>query len=163
MPTLYTVRPSPIGPLLLTSDGQALTGLFMEEHRHGPTVGDDWDRSEAPFATAFAWLDVYFAGECPALTVPIRVAGTPFQHAVWKALLDVPYGETESYGGLAKRLGDPGAVRAVGAANGRNPVSILVPCHRVVGADGSLTGYGGGMERKRWLLEHESRQRGLFG
>ena len=159
---LYDHEPSPLGPLLLTSDGEALTGVFMDGHRHGPTLGPDWTRDAAPFGAARAQLAAYFAGELRAFSLAVRPAGTPFQQAVWRALLDVPYGGTESYGALARRLGDPGAVRAVGAANGRNPVSIVIPCHRVVGADGALTGYGGGMERKRQLLALESRQGALF-
>jgi methylated-DNA-[protein]-cysteine S-methyltransferase len=98
----------------------------------------------------------YFAGELDAIdNLPVRTAGTPFQRAVWSALREIPRGATESYGKLAQRIGRPAAVRAVGLANGSNPIGIVVPCHRVIGANGSLTGYGGGMERKRWLLEHE--------
>ncbi|HEX8385907.1 MAG TPA: methylated-DNA--[protein]-cysteine S-methyltransferase [Rubricoccaceae bacterium] len=159
---LYDHEPSPLGPLLLTSDGEALTGVFMESHRHGPTVGADWVRDAAPFGAVREQLAAYFAGDLREFSLAVRPLGTPFQKAVWTALLGIPYGATESYGALARRLGDPGAVRAVGAANGRNPVSIVIPCHRVVGADGALTGYGGGMENKRRLLALESPQGGLF-
>lgn len=158
----YDTLASPLGPLLLTSDGEALTGVFLENHRHGPAVGADWTRDAAPFAAVREQLGAYFAGDRRAFDLPVRPAGTPFQQAVWQALLDVPYGATVSYGALAQRLGQPGAVRAVGAANGRNPVSIVVPCHRVVGADGALTGYGGGIENKRRLLALESGQGALF-
>ena len=163
MPTVYDTMPSPLGPLLLTSDGEALTGVFMEDHRHGPAVGADWLRDAGPFADARAQLGAYFAGELQTFRLDVRPAGTPFQRAVWAALLDIPYGQTETYGALAARLGDPNLGRAVGAANGRNPLSVVVPCHRVVGATGALTGYGGGMENKRRLLALESRQGALFG
>ena len=161
--TLYDTAPSPLGPLLLTSDGDAITGVFMERHRHGPAVGADWVRDAAPFAALREQLDAYFAGDLRTFSVATRAAGTPFQQAVWAALLDIPYGATESYGALAVRIGQPAAVRAVGAANGRNPLSVVVPCHRVVGAAGALTGYGGGVENKRRLLALESRQHALFG
>ena len=163
MPTVYDTMPSPLGPLLLTSDGEALTGVFMDDHRHGPAVGADWVRDATPFADARAQLGAYFAGELQTFRLAVRPAGTPFQLAVWAALLDIPYGQTETYGALAARLGDPNLSRAVGAANGRNPLSVVVPCHRVVGATGALTGYGGGMENKRRLLALESRQGALFG
>ena len=163
MPTVYDTMPSPLGPLLLTSDDEALTGVFMDRHRHGPAVGADWMRDAGPFADARAQLGAYFAGELQTFRLDVRPAGTPFQLAVWAALLDIPYGQTETYGALAARLGDPNLGRAVGAANGRNPLSVVVPCHRVVGATGALVGYGGGMENKRRLLALESRQGALFG
>jgi methylated-DNA-[protein]-cysteine S-methyltransferase len=106
-------------------------------------------------AAARAQLDAYFAGEITSFDLPLSPRGTPFQQRVWAALRDIPFGETTSYGELARRIGDPKAVRAVGAANGRNPLPLVVPCHRVIGADGSLVGFGGGMDRKRWLLQHE--------
>ena len=160
--TLYDTAESPLGTLLLTSDGETLTGVFMEEHRHGPTIGADWTRDAGPFSAVREQLGAYFAGDLQTFDLAIRATGTPFQEAVWAALADIPYGTTESYGGLALRLGDPKAVRAVGTANGRNPLSIVVPCHRVVAADGALTGYGGGVENKRRLLALESRQHALF-
>jgi methylated-DNA-[protein]-cysteine S-methyltransferase len=147
---------SPIGRLLLTSDGTALTGLFTRpEHKAYSTAGWAEDVTIAPLAVAALQLNEYFAGARREFDLPMRLDGTPFQRRVWRELVEIPYGETWSYGQLAKRIGNPNASRAVGLANGQNPISILVPCHRVIGADGSLTGYGGGLERKSWLLAHE--------
>ena len=153
----YTYCDSPIEPLLLTSDGTALTGLFMGEQRHGPTVGADWIQNDdaAPFAEAKEQLAAYFAGNLQQFDVPIRLCGTDFQKRVWAELTRIPYGATRSYGELARQIGSPGASRAVGLANGRNPLSIVVPCHRVIGANGKLTGYGGGISRKETLLALE--------
>jgi methylated-DNA-[protein]-cysteine S-methyltransferase len=147
---------SPIGRLLLTSDGTALTGLYMEPSRKVQST-DGWveDGTAAPLATAVRQLSEYFAGTRRTFDLPLRLQGTDFQKRVWQELTEIPYGQTWSYGELAKRIDNPSASRAVGLANGRNPISILVPCHRVIGADGSLTGYGGGLDRKRWLLAHE--------
>lgn len=151
--TYYTLMPSPIGELLLTSDGTALNRLYMEE---GPwAIGAEWIEDPAPFEEAIAQLDAYFAGTLKTFDLPVAPQGTPFQQRVWEALQAIPYGATRSYGDLAAAIGQPSAVRAVGAANGRNPISIVIPCHRVIGADGSLTGYGGGLPRKRRLLELE--------
>jgi methylated-DNA-[protein]-cysteine S-methyltransferase len=152
----FTYLESPIGRLLLTSDGSALTGLYMEPSRKAQSV-DRWteDASVKPLPEAVRQLTEYFAGHRREFDLPLRLQGTVFQQRVWRQLTEIPYGETWSYGELAKRINKPGASRAVGLANGRNPISILVPCHRVIGADGSLTGYGGGLERKRWLLAHE--------
>jgi methylated-DNA-[protein]-cysteine S-methyltransferase len=155
MKTYYSSTQSPIGELLLTGNGTALTGLYMQVHKYGREISADWSRDEAAFKPARAQLAAYFAGESHRFEMPIAMAGTPFQQRVWHALLEIPYGATESYGALASRIGAPKAPRAVGLANGRNPVSIIVPCHRVIGANGSLTGYGGGIERKQWLLAHE--------
>lgn len=164
--TIYksTLR-SPIGNLLLLGDGSALTGLFMEETRHPPTVEATTRADDAPFASARHQLEAYFAGERREFDIALAADGTPFQRRVWAALLEIPFGATESYGELAARLGKPNASRAVGAANGRNPISIIVPCHRVIGKSGALTGYGGGIRRKRWLLAHEEQADGrrLFG
>ena len=160
--TLYDHCDSPLGRLLLTSDGEALTGLYMEGHRGGPEPGPAWRRDAAPFAAVRAQLAAYFAGERRAFDLPLRAEGTAFQRRVWAALSEIPYGQTTSYAALAHRLGNPGAVRAVGAANARNPLSIVVPCHRVVGAGGALTGYGGGVERKRALLQLEARHAPLY-
>jgi methylated-DNA-[protein]-cysteine S-methyltransferase len=148
---------SPIGRLMLTSDGTALTGLFMEPSRKAPQPADGGveDLAVAPLAAAASQLGEYFAGARREFDLPLRFEGTTFQRRVWQELTEIRYGETWSYGQLARRIGNPSASRAVGLANGRNPISILVPCHRVIGADGSLTGYGGGLERKRWLLAHE--------
>jgi len=147
---------SPIGRLLLTSDGTALTGLYMEPSRKAQST-DGWceDAAGAPLAQALRQLSEYFAGTRREFDLPLRMQGTGFQQRVWRELTEIPYGQTWSYGELAKRIDNPSASRAVGLANGRNPISVIVPCHRVIGADGSLTGYGGGLERKRWLLAHE--------
>ena len=147
---------SPIGRLMLASDGAALTGLYMEPSRKTQsTDGRSEDAAAPPLAAALRQLTEYFAGTRREFDLPLRLRGTEFQKRVWQELTEIPYGQTWSYGELAKRINNPSASRAVGLANGRNPISILVPCHRVIGADGSLTGYGGGLERKRWLLAHE--------
>jgi methylated-DNA-[protein]-cysteine S-methyltransferase len=152
----FTQIESPIGRLLLTSDGTALTGLYMEPHRKaGSMEGWTQDATVLPLAAAVRQLNEYFAGRRREFDLPLRLHGTVFQTRVWHELAAIPYGQTWSYGQLARRINQPSASRAVGLANGRNPISILVPCHRVIGADGSLTGYGGGLERKRWLLAHE--------
>ena len=152
--TCFTRLDSPVGDLLLTSDGIALTGLYLNDAT--PPAGAVEDG--APFAEVIAEFDAYFAGELTAFTVPVAPRGTPFQERVWAALMTIPHGTTISYGEQARRLGVPNASRAVGAANGRNPVSIVVPCHRVVGGNGALTGYGGGLERKKWLLDFEAQR-----
>ena len=162
----YTEHASPIGTITLRASERGLTGLYLEAHRHGPTDGERarWQRDDARFAVVRRQLDEYFAGTRTAFDLPLDaegIGGTTFQKRVWSALAEIPHGETISYGELARRIGQPAAVRAVGLANGRNPVSIIVPCHRVVGAGGSLTGYGGGTERKRLLLDLETRL--LFG
>jgi O-6-methylguanine DNA methyltransferase len=153
--TVHTFVPSPLGPLLLTGRDGRLTGLYLAAHERCRRPEADWVEDEAPFKDVAQQLDEYFAGERRTFDVDLDLVGTPFQVEVWRALCDIPFGETASYGELARRIGRPAAVRAVGAANGRNPVSIIVPCHRVIGADGSLTGYGWGTENKRWLLDHE--------
>jgi methylated-DNA-[protein]-cysteine S-methyltransferase len=157
----FTVMPSAIGDLTLTGDGEALTGLYMEEHRHGPPVDPGAVRAVSPLAEAREQVGEYLAGERTEFDLPLRMGGTPFQREVWRALTEIPYGETISYGELARRIGRPDACRAVGLANGRNPISIVVPCHRVIGASGTLTGYGGGLGRKRFLLELEAGARQL--
>jgi methylated-DNA-[protein]-cysteine S-methyltransferase len=144
---------SPVGTLLLISDGTALTGLSTSGHERVAPAGAIEDGSR--FLRVSAQLERYFAGKLEIFDLPLDLRGTPFQQSVWKELSTIPYGTTISYRELADRLGNPRAVRAVGGANGRNPVSIIVPCHRVVGADGDLVGYGGGIDRKRWLLGHE--------
>lgn len=151
---------SPVGPLRLTSDGTHLTGVWFQEHRHGPAdVGRAVSPAEAPavLVAAARQLEEYFTGERTDFDLPVAARGTGFQQRVWDALRTIPYGRTWSYRQLAEVVGSPGAARAVGLANGRNPVSIVVPCHRVVGADGAITGYGGGVERKRTLLDLEAR------
>ena len=147
---------SPIGRLLLVSDGTALTGLYTNPSREvQSTQGWEEDAAIEPLVETARQLSEYFAGTRREFDLPLRLHGTVFQKRVWQELTEIPYGTTWSYGQLAKRLGNPNASRAVGLANGQNPISILVPCHRVIGANGSLTGYGGGLERKSWLLAHE--------
>jgi methylated-DNA-[protein]-cysteine S-methyltransferase len=153
---LYTRMDSPIGELLLVGDGRALHGLHMQEGRTAASVHPEWRPADEPFAGVRRQLSEYFDGERDEFDVPLAMTGTPFQRRVWQALQRIPYGETTTYGELARRLGRPSASRAVGLANGRNPIAVIVPCHRVIGSDGSLTGYGGGVERKRLLLELEA-------
>jgi methylated-DNA-[protein]-cysteine S-methyltransferase len=148
---------SPIGPVLFLGDENGLVALHLEKKRHGPEQPASCERNDEVFAAARDQMAAYFKGELQEFDVPLAAFGTPFQRTVWRALMDIPFGETESYGALAKRIGHEGAARAVGLANGHNPIAVIVPCHRVIGADGSLTGYGGGIERKKWLLEHERR------
>lgn len=155
---VHTVIDSPIGPLTLVARDGALAAVYMAEHRHRPPADTDGPRDEEPFGEVITQLGEYFAGTRREFDVPLVFDGTPFQQTVWKALLDIPYGQTVSYGELAALIGRPSASRAVGLANGKNPISIIVPCHRVVGASGGLTGYGGGIDRKRFLLGLESPQ-----
>jgi methylated-DNA-[protein]-cysteine S-methyltransferase len=150
-----TQHPSPLGDLLLVADDEHLRGLYLPDPRHAPPAIDRRADS-GPIAAAREQLDAYFAGALERFDLPLSPDGTRFQRRVWDELQRILVGETISYGELADRIGDPRAVRAVGLANGRNPLSIVIPCHRVIGADGSLVGYGGGLERKRWLLEHEA-------
>jgi len=159
MTTYFDTMPSPIGRLLLTATEQGLSGVFMEDHKGGPEPAPDWVHDPARLEAAKSQLRRYFEGTLRDFDLRLDLNGTRFQVEVWNALRRIPFGATASYRDLAADIGRPNAVRAVGAANGRNPVSIIVPCHRVIGADGSLTGYGGGLDRKRFLLEHESRAR----
>jgi methylated-DNA-[protein]-cysteine S-methyltransferase len=154
---IYVTRmASPIGPLLLESDGVSLIGLHMATSRYpAPLEGAIEDADAEPLATARQQLEEYFAGTRREFEVPLRLEGTPFQQRVWQQLTSIRFGETLSYRRLAEHIGNAKAMRAVGLANGRNPIALIVPCHRVIGADGSLVGFGGGLERKRWLLEHE--------
>ncbi|MEU3317208.1 methylated-DNA--[protein]-cysteine S-methyltransferase [Streptomyces sp. NPDC048387] len=155
----HTVVDSPYGPLTLVATDGVLSGLYMTGQRHRPqeeSFGERVAPQEEPFPEVARQLSAYFAGELTEFTVPVRLEGTAFQRSVWEQLVRIPYGQTWSYGRLAAELGRPGASRAVGLANGKNPVSIVVPCHRVIGASGSMTGYGGGIERKVRLLEFES-------
>ncbi|WP_030418745.1 methylated-DNA--[protein]-cysteine S-methyltransferase [Streptomyces sp. SCSIO 75703] len=151
----HTVTDSPCGPLTLVAEDGVLCGLYMSDQRHRPPEETFGVPDEAPFAEAKRQLAAYFAGELREFTLALRLDGTPFQRSVWQRLRTIPYGETRTYGQLAADLGTPAASRAVGLANGRNPVGIVVPCHRVVGARGALTGYGGGLPRKRRLLALE--------
>lgn len=148
---------SPVGQLLLLSDGEHLTGVYMAAQKYEPAATPEWRTDEKVFRAAREQIDAYFAGELHAFSLPLAPRGTEFQRSVWKALCDIPYGRTESYGELARRIGRASASRAVGLANGHNPIGIIVPCHRVIGAKGALTGYGGGLDRKRWLLSHEAK------
>lgn len=155
--THYRIVNSPIGPLTLAGRGQILTHLLMDQHAHAPDRSN-WKHDSNAFADAAGQLDAYFAGDLTEFDLDYELAGTDFQRRVWAALLTIPYGETRSYGQLAAQIGKPSASRAVGLANGRNPISIIVPCHRVIGSTGSLTGYGGGIDRKRKLLDLEKRR-----
>jgi methylated-DNA-[protein]-cysteine S-methyltransferase len=151
----HKVIPSPYGPLTLVADDGVLCGLYMTDQRHRPPEDTFGSRDDGLFKEAEEQLETYFAGGLKEFTLELRLHGTPFQRTVWEELRRIPYGETRSYGQLADALGNSKASRAVGLANGRNPIGIIVPCHRVVGADGSLTGYGGGLDRKRRLLDFE--------
>jgi methylated-DNA-[protein]-cysteine S-methyltransferase len=153
--TCYAYIDSPLGKLLATSDGKCLRGLYFPCHqdRHRPQT--DWRRDDGAFDELRQQLRAYFAGKLREFDVPLRMDGTAFERRVWRALCKIPHGKTVSYRDIARQIGQPTACRAVGLANGRNPIPIIVPCHRVIGADGSLTGYGGGLHTKRWLLALE--------
>jgi methylated-DNA-[protein]-cysteine S-methyltransferase len=153
---LHTRIESPIGELLLLGDGRALHGLYMLDGQHRFRVRPNLVHAPQAFVEAERQLREYFAGERRRFELLLELRGSPFQLAVWRELQEIGYGETISYGELASRVGDPSRARAVGSANGRNPISVIVPCHRVIGGDGSLVGYGGGLERKRILLELEA-------
>jgi len=153
----HTVISSPVGPLTLVSDGSALTGLYFDGHLRTPRLADHGPRSDEGFGPAARQLAEYFAGTRPEFDLELAPHGSVFERQVWALLTKIPYGETRTYGQLAAELGDPGAAQAVGNANGWNPISIIVPCHRVVGSTGDLTGYGGGLDRKRYLLDFEQR------
>ena len=158
----YTIISSPIGDLLAARDDVGLAELQLPSGKHAQRPHPDWERDDTAFDDLRAQLAEYFAGTRTEFDVPLHASGTPFQQKVWDALTHIPYGETTSYGQTAAAIGTPSASRAVGLANGQNPIPIIVPCHRVVGANGSLTGYGGGLETKRWLLAHEAAHAGLF-
>lgn len=147
---------SPIGPLTLAGVDGKLSHLLMLDHSHAPDR-TGWRRDDSAFPDVVEQLAAYFAGDLTEFELTYEMAGTEFQRRVWTALLTIPYGQTRSYGELATQIGAPTASRAVGLANGRNPISIIVPCHRVIGSNGSLTGYGGGIDRKRTLLDLERR------
>jgi methylated-DNA-[protein]-cysteine S-methyltransferase len=156
----YRTVDSPIGLLTLAGRGSVLTNLRMVDQTYAPSRAD-WSPDPGAFGAAVDQLDAYFAGELTGFDVELDLQGTEFQRRVWKALLTIPFGETRSYGEIAEQIGAPGAARAVGLANGHNPIAIVVPCHRVIGANGSLTGFGGGLDRKRTLLELENQRANL--
>ncbi|MEU5952927.1 methylated-DNA--[protein]-cysteine S-methyltransferase [Streptomyces sp. NPDC047525] len=156
----HTLIDSPYGPLTLVATDGTLSGLYMTEQRHRPPEETFGDRDAGPFSETISQLEAYFAGELREFDLPMRLDGTPFQRTVWQQLQLIPYGETRTYGQLADALGKPNASRAVGLANGKNPIGVIVPCHRVIGAGGSLTGYGGGLDRKQRLLAFEGATQG---
>jgi methylated-DNA-[protein]-cysteine S-methyltransferase len=153
----------PIGKLLLAGDAMRLRFIHFQSGPHARKPPVEWVHDAAPFARAVAQLSEYFAGQRRTFDLPLAPRGTEFQHTVWAALSRIPYGETVSYGKLARRIGKPNGSRAVGLANGANPLPIVVPCHRVIGADGSLTGFGGGLDIKRKLLALERTHAGVRG
>ncbi len=157
MTIFYDLHDSPTGELLLMSDGNSLTDLHMTAGKYVPTTGQDWVRGKALplFTQTKRELDAYFRGKLRAFTTPLAPRGTDFQKRAWIALTKIPYGETRTYGQQAQICGQPSAVRAIGAANGKNPIGIIVPCHRVIGANGTLTGYAGGLRNKEFLLKLE--------
>jgi methylated-DNA-[protein]-cysteine S-methyltransferase len=151
----YDFMDSPIGPLVVVCDDAALTELLLPKNGEPRHIAPEWQRSSTRLREVRAQLAAYFAGKLLTFDLPLAPRGTEFQRSVWGELLHIPYGDTASYIELARRLGNPSAMRAVGAANGANPIAIIVPCHRVIGANGALVGYGGGLPAKRWLLGHE--------
>lgn len=162
MTRVYSYFDSPVGPLLLSGDGVQLSGLHFSTGRKAKGADPAWRRADSAFAQVKQQLAEYFAGERKMFDVALAPVGTEFQMSVWRALGDIPYGETASYADVAANIGNPKAVRAVGTANGSNPIAIIVPCHRVIGSDGSLTGFGGGLESKQFLLQLEASHSGLW-
>ena len=154
----HTSMDSPIGPLLLAGDERGLHLVHFVNGRHSKSPSPDWVDDKIPFKEAIGQLRAYFAGKLTEFELPLVLEGTEFQLHVWRNLQKIPYGETVSYGQLAKRIGSPDAARAVGLANGSNPIPIIIPCHRVIGSNGDLTGFGGGLPTKKKLLALESRQ-----
>ncbi len=154
---------SPLGELILLSDNTSkrLAALWIVGEKHAPAADADWQRDDSALLQVRRQLSEYFSGKRLTFDVPLSPIGTPFQLLAWQALQTIPYGTTMTYGQQAAAIGKPAACRAIGLANGRNPISIIVPCHRVIGASGALTGYGGGLAAKRWLLDHEARHRVL--
>jgi methylated-DNA-[protein]-cysteine S-methyltransferase len=162
MPRTHAVLPSPIGPLTAIRDDGPLVGLLFDLSDRPPDPALLGPHDDARFADVAAQLAEYFAGERTAFELELQASGDPFRRAVWEQMSLIPYGETRSYGQLARALGDRSLAQAVGVACGRNPLPVVVPCHRVVGADGSLVGFGGGLDRKRFLLDLEQRGQRLF-
>ena len=154
--TYYSYIDCPLGRMFVQGDGQFVTGLYLPQHKGWRGPNASWQQSDAPFTAVREQLTEYFAGERQQFDVPLKLAGTPFQQRVWQELVRIPFGTTITYAQLAQRVGKPTASRAVGHANGRNPISVIVPCHRVIGANGKLTGYAGGVDKKQWLLAWES-------
>ena len=154
----YTQIESPLGPLLLAADDAGLRQILFVHGRHSAKPEPSWQKDPTPLQPVIDQLHAYFAGDLETFDLPLAPEGTPFQQSVWRNLCDIPYGETISYGELATRIGNPKASRAVGLANGSNPIPIVIPCHRVIGANGKLTGYGGGLPIKEKLLALERRQ-----
>ncbi|MGH2905850.1 MAG: methylated-DNA--[protein]-cysteine S-methyltransferase [Solirubrobacterales bacterium] len=159
--SFYATTDSPIGELLLAGDGENITHLYMAGAGDYSHMYEGRERDQAIFADAVEQLDQYFGGELTRFDLPLAPRGSEFQIAVWKALREIPYGETRTYGEIAEQVGMPQAARAVGTANNRNPIAVIVPCHRVIGAGGKLVGYAGGLDRKQQLLELESGVRQL--
>jgi methylated-DNA-[protein]-cysteine S-methyltransferase len=154
--TSFTIVPSPIGRLTLVASGEALTGLYFEDDPHGAAATRGATRDERRLRRAAEQLEAYFAGRRTSFELALAPRGTAFQQTVWRALQRIPFGQTATYGDIARAIGKPAAVRAIGGANHRNPIAIVIPCHRVIGADGTMTGYGGGLDRKRTLLALEA-------
>lgn len=150
----FTKYPSPIGKLLLLSDGSSLTGLWMDTQEL-PDIPMERCDDLPLLASVRSWLDAYFRGEARPISFPLSPAGTKFQRQVWQRLLEIPYGKTTTYGAIAKAICPTMSAQAVGGAVGRNPIGIIIPCHRCIGAKGQLTGYAGGLDKKKWLLHHE--------
>lgn len=155
----YCIVQSPVGRILLAGNERVLTHLSFQDGRHPTEPDPRWIHAEKPFERPIRQLEEYFSGKRKTFTITLAPHGTPFQQRVWQALQAIPYGQTQSYGQIAKAVGKPTASRAVGAANGQNPISIIVPCHRVIGSNGKLVGYGGGLSIKETLLAHESNHR----
>jgi methylated-DNA-[protein]-cysteine S-methyltransferase len=158
MTIAYTQIESPVGPLLLAADVAGLRQILFVNGRHAARPETSWNEDPVPFRETLRQLHAYFAGELKDFDLPLAPQGTPFQLEVWRHLCQIPYGQTVSYGELARRVGNPKASRAVGLANGSNPIPIVIPCHRVIGSNGKLTGYGGGLPIKEKLLALERRQ-----
>lgn len=158
MACCYQWMKSPVGKLLLAADESGLRFLLFADGRTPPRIDPSWKHDSRLLQEPVRQLRAFFAGELHRFDLPLAPQGTEFQKRVWDALLEIPFGETTSYGELARRLGNPTASRAVGLANGSNPIAIIIPCHRVIGSNGKLTGYGGGLPNKRWLLDFEHSQ-----
>ena len=152
----YCIWPSPVGRLLLVGDHDGLRGLHFQDGKHPMKIDKTWKENRSPFKDVIKQLEQYFSGRLKKFSVPLALEGSKFQRSVWRALTTIPYGATVSYGAIAKKIGNSHASRAVGAANGQNPVSIIVPCHRVIGSNGQLVGYGGGLSIKETLIDLET-------